>query len=69
MAAITNPCHVSWYLQSGDECYCGDKEVRVYDWSNECDEVCSGESTEICGGDWRMSVFRKCMKKVNALQT
>jgi hypothetical protein len=46
-------------VDSGNGCYCGDAitagaEVRPL---AECNMVCTGSRTEMCGGDWRQGVF------------
>ena len=64
-AAISNPCHVQYYFQSSDECWCGNREVRRHEWSNRCTENCTGDSTQKCGGFYCNSVFRTGMKEVN----
>ena len=43
-------------LQSSDECYCGNKlrrEAKAY----RCNHPCEGDSNEICGGHWMISVY------------
>ncbi|XP_076113657.1 uncharacterized protein LOC143081883 [Mytilus galloprovincialis] len=59
-------CKEKGYMYSGTqygfECYCGDdpyqhcpdKYVQDYD----CDMECYGDSGQMCGGFWRMSVYK-----------
>ena len=47
-------------VQTGHECWCGNDappEDRIVDMA-ECDGSCPGDSTQICGGVWRMNVYR-----------
>ena len=41
------------------ECFCGDfyydKYGKVSD--HECNETCPGNSSQICGGPWKLSVY------------
>jgi hypothetical protein len=46
-------------VDSSDQCYCGNAlspgaEARN---SSECNFLCTGSRTELCGGDWRQGVF------------
>merc|ERR1711953_394785 len=46
-------------VQIGLECWCGNDappEDRIVDMA-ECDSSCSGDSTQKCGGAWRMNVY------------
>ena len=42
----------------GKECWCGDSvaEDRVTA-DSECNNPCPGDSSQICGGFWRINVF------------
>ena len=45
-------------MQAGDECYCGnDDSAFIPAQSAECNTPCSGDSTETCGGSWRLNLF------------
>ena len=45
-------------LQNGDGCYCGNDDSKLVPVSpDECDQPCSGDSNEICGASWRLSVY------------
>jgi len=44
---------------AGNQCYCGDE---IPSWATpvpeeECDVPCSGNRTQACGGDWRITAF------------
>ena len=45
-------------MQHYDECYCGDTYGR-YGKADEadCNTECVGNSTQMCGGAWRISVY------------
>ena len=48
-------------VQYSTQCFCG-VEGTDYDrlglkWDSECDMICGGNSDEICGGTWRMSIY------------
>jgi len=45
-------------IQNGDECYCGNS-YAAYGSAGEsqCSMPCAGNSNEICGGQWRNSVY------------
>ena len=45
-------------LEYGEECYCGDSLPTTIAYSDsQCDMTCSGDSTETCGGDWRIELY------------
>jgi len=47
-------------VQYGHECWCGNDappEDRIVDMA-ECDYSCSGDSSQTCGGYWRMNVYK-----------
>ena len=45
-------------LQDGDGCYCGNDDSKFIPVSpDECNQPCSGNKNEICGGSWRLSVY------------
>ena len=55
------PSHVSTKpICSGKECWCGDSapEDRVTA-DSECNNPCPGDPSQICGGFWRINVFRE----------
>ncbi|XP_063410476.1 complement factor H-like [Mytilus trossulus] len=49
-------------LQYSFECFCGDSlgNSSVYNETNdsECNRKCQGNASQICGGDWRNSVYQ-----------
>ena len=47
-------------LEYGGECYCGDGfENDGGACSGGCNVPCIGDETQICGGDWKMSVYQR----------
>ncbi|XP_076084745.1 sialate:O-sulfotransferase 1-like [Mytilus galloprovincialis] len=38
-------------------CFCGNTVKDFYTQNYECNEGCLGDSTQICGGQWRLSVY------------
>ena len=47
-------------VQTGHECWCGNDappENKIVP-QEECVDSCSGDSAQICGGFWRMNVYR-----------
>ena len=46
-------------LQNGDECHCGNKATQFMPtYPSSCNERCTGDSTQICGGNWRLTVHK-----------
>ncbi|KAJ3949181.1 uncharacterized protein N0V96_000296 [Colletotrichum fioriniae] len=44
----------------GKECWCGTAfQLAVRIPEEQCNEVCDGKSTDICGGDWAVTVYSK----------
>jgi len=44
-------------LENGEDCYCGKEYPKfIPTHPSECDTHCSGNSDEICGGSWRLSL-------------
>lgn len=49
-------------VEYSDECYCGTNLVSddIQEApEGDCDMPCSGDSTQLCGGSWRMQVYSK----------
>lgn len=54
-----------YYFQNIRECYCGDDPYQYgpedvddqYIKDYDCNANCSGDSEQICGGWWRLSVY------------
>ena len=46
-------------LEWGYECYCGDEESDYFQWTwpDLCDNQCTGDSTQICGGSNALSLY------------
>ena len=56
-------------MQDYDECYCGNT-YGGYGKADEadCNTECNGNSTQMCGGDWRNSVYFAYSGKLFCLQ-
>lgn len=39
------------------QCWCGDDNYDLYGQSNRCTMACAGDSDELCGGSYAMSVY------------
>lgn len=54
------------FCQAEQECWCGDDPYRFgpadvsdeYQQDYDCDQVCLFDSSQICGGSWRLSVYK-----------
>ncbi|KAK3271023.1 hypothetical protein CYMTET_20605 [Cymbomonas tetramitiformis] len=44
--------------QSAEECFCGSEDYNRYGPSGGCDQLCSGDRSVVCGGNWANSVYR-----------
>ena len=44
-------------VQDGSECYCGNAGPASTTSGAECNHLCPGDSSKICGGNWRMNVY------------
>ena len=46
-------------LQWSIECYCGEEPVNGFEfaWLGKCSHRCAGNSNQICGGSYAMSVY------------
>ena len=46
-------------LQNGDECRCGNKATQFMPtYPSSCNKRCTGDNTQICGGNWRLTVHK-----------
>ena len=48
-------------VQFGFQCFCGDEppeDAELAEDPEQCDKTCPGDSKKMCGGTWRMNVFR-----------
>ena len=55
-------------LQNGDECHCGNKATQFMPtYPSSCNKRCTGDNTQTCGGNWRLTVHKNefFMKKQN----
>ena len=44
-------------VQSGNQCYCGDEAPIQSAPARECHLNCAGNTSQKCGGHWRMNVY------------
>ena len=45
-------------VENGDSCYCGSDDTKFVPVPTfECNQRCSGNQDQICGGSWRLSVY------------
>ena len=56
-------CFDKSYLYSGvqntNQCFCGNEiEPEILKPSSECNKPCTGDSSQICGGAWRMNIYK-----------
>ena len=49
------------------ECYCGDKPDQDFEWAwpEKCDERCSGDSNQNCGGRDAISIWKVPSKNLD----
>ena len=54
-------------LEWSFECHCGNEPIDGFKWtwSDKCDDHCSGDSTQICGGSEALSVWSTPPKNLN----
>ena len=53
----SNKGYVFAGVESADECYCGNNAPQNQINDSECDEKCSGDHSQICGGAWAISIY------------
>ena len=46
-------------VQAGDECWCGNNAPTNPVAQSECSMSCSGDTSQKCGGPWRMNIYSK----------
>ncbi len=46
-------------IENGGQCFCGDSLKDSSEKAGECTSKCDGDSSEICGGPARMSIYTK----------
>ena len=45
-------------MEAGNQCFCGDiLPAAALKRPGECTSKCSGVTSEMCGGHWRISIF------------
>ncbi|XP_034324268.2 uncharacterized protein [Magallana gigas] len=44
-------------LEAGDECFCGNKLGKKKS-DSECKTPCTGDKEQVCGGSWRLAVYK-----------
>lgn len=45
------------YIKAGDECFCGNKLGKKKS-DSECKTPCTGDKEQVCGGSWRLAVYK-----------
>ncbi|XP_038066020.1 proto-oncogene tyrosine-protein kinase receptor Ret-like isoform X2 [Patiria miniata] len=47
-------------MEYGHECWCGNEDYDKHGQApdSDCQDLCTGNSDQICGGDWLLSVYR-----------
>ena len=55
-------CFEKNYLYAGvqyaGECFCGNTiNPKILKPTTDCNKVCTGDSSQICGGTWRMNIY------------
>ena len=56
-------CFEKNYLYAGvqyaNECFCGNAiNPKILGPKTDCNYACSGDSSQICGGFWRMNIYK-----------
>ena len=66
-------CRSKGYPYSGlewsCECHCGYEPEQGFEWTwtDKCDDKCAGDSNQICGGSYAMSVWKTPNKHLSGL--
>lgn len=45
------------YIKAGDKCFCGNK-LGEKKSDSECKTPCTGDKEQVCGGSWRLAVYK-----------
>ena len=46
-------------VMHGTSCHCGNViRPKIAAPKSECNQICNGDSSQICGGHWRINVFK-----------
>lgn len=58
--------HRFFGVQNGNECFCGDERDagRLAPDPESCSVACTGEPGFVCGGGWRLSIYRRTPPEV-----
>ena len=48
---------VTILFQAGNECHCGNEIRHSFNTVGGCDRKCSGNSSQTCGGGWRVQIY------------
>ena len=56
-------CFEKNYLYAGvqfaSQCFCGNViNPRIFTPKTECNMQCAGDSSQMCGGSWRMNIYK-----------
>ncbi|XP_062603750.1 uncharacterized protein LOC134265547 [Saccostrea cucullata] len=53
-------------VENSDECFCGNAlRTREEKPDGECNKKCSGDNSQICGGRWRINIYRNPYYKID----
>jgi hypothetical protein len=56
--SIMNEVNLRYFLLQRDACFCGDSYGKYGKASeSDCSIPCAANATQICGGEWRNSVY------------
>ena len=63
-------CFEKNYLYAGvqyaGECFCGNTiNPKILKPTTDCNKVCTGDSTQICGGTWRMNIYKNPRRRLS----
>ena len=45
-------------VQNKNQCFCGNNKPYSFASQSQCNQLCSGDSSQICGGHWRMNIYQ-----------
>ena len=51
------------------ECHCGNEPEQGFEWAwpSKCNEICSGDSSQICGGSSALSIWKTLPIDLNGI--
>ena len=51
--------------ESSNQCFCGNEAPTITGEEGQCNAPCSGNSQQICGGEWAMHIYHLIGKFIN----